>query len=237
MKKEISYREKRYKEKIDYARDRISDLEDWLYAEDIKERKTFFASEKSFQEVVECLADIFSMILSDLNLIVNDDYSNIEKLKEKKILSEENKGILCYIVGTGILENKLRGVASELDLKNKIIFVGKKKPDEIPIWMNACDVLVLPSLNEGLPNVVSEALACGKPVVATNVAGTPEILNNDVGYLVKPKDVAGLAKKISKALNKKFNKERLLKRANDFSVTDSVKKLAKIYEECLKQTD
>ena len=158
-------------------------------------------------------------------------------IRSIKILSEENKGILCYIVGTGILENKLRGVASELDLKNKIIFVGKKKPDEIPIWMNACDVLVLPSLNEGLPNVVSEALACGKPVVATNVAGTPEILNNDVGYLVKPKDVAGLAKKISKALNKKFNKERLLKRANDFSVTDSVKKLAKIYEECLKQTD
>ncbi|MBI3034799.1 DUF86 domain-containing protein [Candidatus Woesearchaeota archaeon] len=93
MKKEISDRKKRYKEKIDYARDRISDLEDWLYTEDIKERKTFFASEKSFQEVVECLADIFSMILSDLNLTLNDDYSNIEKLKEKKILSEENAGI------------------------------------------------------------------------------------------------------------------------------------------------
>jgi uncharacterized protein YutE (UPF0331/DUF86 family) len=80
----IPSRQKRYKEKIDYARDRISDLEDWLYAEDIKERKTFFASEKAFQEVMECLADIFSMILSDLNLNVNDDYSNIEKLKERK---------------------------------------------------------------------------------------------------------------------------------------------------------
>ena len=93
MKKEISYRQKRYKEKIDYARDRISDLEDWLYAEDIKERKTLFASEKALQEVVECLADIFSMILSDLGLVVNDDYSNIEKLEEKKILSEENAAI------------------------------------------------------------------------------------------------------------------------------------------------
>jgi len=93
MKKENSHRAKRYKEKIGYARDRISDLEDWLYAEDIKERKTFFASEKSFQEVVECLADIFAMIISDLNLSVNDDYSNIDKLKEKKILSEENTSV------------------------------------------------------------------------------------------------------------------------------------------------
>ncbi len=93
MKKKFSHRAKRYKEKIDYARDRISDLEDWLYAEDIKERKTFFASEKSFQEVVECLADVFSMIISDLNLSVNDDYSNIDKLKEKNILSEENASV------------------------------------------------------------------------------------------------------------------------------------------------
>ena len=93
VKKGISDRQKRYKEKIDYARDRISDLEDWNYAEEIKERKTFFASEKAFQEVVECLADILSMILSDLNLSVNDDYSNIEKLKEKNILSEENASI------------------------------------------------------------------------------------------------------------------------------------------------
>ena len=154
-----------------------------------------------------------------------------------KILSEKNNGLLCFIIGKGVLEENLKQIVSELQLNNRVIFAGKKKPHEIPIWMNACDVLVLPSLNEGLPNVVSEALACGKPVVATNVAGTPEILNNDVGYLVNPKDEEDLAKKISKALNKKFNKEKLLKRANEFSVISSVKKLAKIYKECLKQTD
>ena len=90
MPTENHHREKRYQEKIDYAKDRINDLEGWLHGEDIKERKSFFASEKAFQEVVECLADIFSMLISDLNLSVSDDYSNIEKLKEKNILSEEN---------------------------------------------------------------------------------------------------------------------------------------------------
>ena len=158
-------------------------------------------------------------------------------IKAVKILSEKDEGILCCIVGTGISENKLKNIVSELNLKNKIIFTGQKNPDELPIWMNACDVLVLPSLNEGLPNVISEVLACGKPVVATNVAGTPEILNKDVGYLVKPKDEEDLAKKIRMTLSKRFDKEKLLKRANEFSVTSSVKKLAKIYEECLNQTD
>ena len=117
MKKETTYRKKRYKEKIDYARDRISDLEDWLYAEDIKERKAFFASEKSFQEAVECLADIFSMILSDLNLSVNDDYSNIEKLKEKKILSEENASICIEANG---LRNRVVHRYNHIDEKKFI---------------------------------------------------------------------------------------------------------------------
>ena len=95
--------------------------------------------------------------------------------------------------------------------------------------MNACDIFVLPSLNEGLPVVLGEALACGKPVVATKVAGTPELVNNDVGYLVNPKDVNALAEKILLALNKKWEKEKLLKRAQEFSVTKSVRKLIKVY--------
>lgn len=110
-------RVKRYKEKIEYARERISDLEDWLYAEDIKERKSFFASEKSFQEIVECLADVFSMILSDLDLTVNDDYSNIEKLKEKGILSEEYAGICVEANG---LRNRVVHRYNHIDEKKFI---------------------------------------------------------------------------------------------------------------------
>jgi glycosyltransferase involved in cell wall biosynthesis len=154
-------------------------------------------------------------------------------IKALKILSEKNKEFLCYIVGRGVLEKSLKLMTSQLQLKNKVIFAGQKNPDEIPIWMNACDVLVLPSLNEGLPNVLSEAMACGKPVVATNVAGTPELVTKDVGLLVKPKNVNDLAKKITLALNKKWDKGKLLKRAREFSVTNSVKKLIDIYRSLL----
>jgi uncharacterized protein YutE (UPF0331/DUF86 family) len=96
MKKE---RKKRYEEKIGYARDRIADLEEWLYEESITERKSLFASEKVFQEIVEALADVFAMILSDLNFGVSDDYSNIEKLKEKKILNEDEAAIMVEANG------------------------------------------------------------------------------------------------------------------------------------------
>jgi len=133
-----------------------------------------------------------------------------------------------------MLKGELKQLTSKLELNSHVFFAGMKKPEEIPLWMNACDVLVLPSLNEGLPNVLSEAMACGKPVVATNIAGTPEIVNNDVGYLVKPKDSGDLAKKIILALNKKWDKKKLLKRAKDFSVTASVEKTVEVYNKLLK---
>ena len=71
-------------------------------------------------------------------------------------------------------------------------FPGVVHPDALPAWYRAADALVLPSLREGWPNVVLEALACGTPVLATAVWGTPEILRGcRAGLLVEP-TVAGL---------------------------------------------
>ena len=95
-------------------------------------------------------------------------------------------------------------------------------------------MLVLPSLDEGLPNVVVEALACGKPVVATNVGGIPDVVNDDVGYLVRPRDENELARKIIMALERKWDRKKLMKRARQFSVTKSAKKLMDVYKNMLK---
>lgn len=152
----------------------------------------------------------------------------------KRVLKKD-KNILCCIIGKGHLEEYLKKLTSDLGLNDYIRFLGVKTNKEVIPYMNACDLLVLPSLNEGLPVVLCEALACGKPVVATRVAGTPELVNNDVGYLVKPKDVNDLTEKIVLALNKKWEKEKLLKRAREFSVTVSVKKLMKVYKSFLRR--
>lgn len=105
-----------------------------------------------------------------------------------RILSEKRKDILCVLVGEGNQEQKLKDLVYEYDLKDNIIFVGSVSPSRVPLYMNAADVFVLPSLSEGKPNVVAEAMACGVPVVATAVAGTNELLRDGVnGYSVQSK--------------------------------------------------
>jgi len=67
--------------------------------------------------------------------------------------------------------------------------------------MAAADLVTLPSYMEGCPNVVLEALACGRPVVATNVGGIPEILSEECGRLVPPRDARSLAMALAEVLD------------------------------------
>jgi teichuronic acid biosynthesis glycosyltransferase TuaC len=73
--------------------------------------------------------------------------------------------------------------------------------DDVAVWMAAADLVTLPSYMEGCPNVVLEALACGRPVVATNVGGIPEIMNDECGRLVPARDSAALASALVSVLD------------------------------------
>jgi teichuronic acid biosynthesis glycosyltransferase TuaC len=77
--------------------------------------------------------------------------------------------------------------------------------DDVAVWMTAADLVTLPSYMEGCPNVVLEALACGRPVVATQVGGIPEILNDACGELVPPRDSAALAQALSSVLDRNWD--------------------------------
>lgn len=95
--------------------------------------------------------------------------------------------------------------------------VGARPHDEIPLWMNACDVLCLPSINEGLPNVVLEAMACGLPVVASRVGGVPEVVRDGFnGFLVPPSDPTALAEALRRALVAKWNREPICASVSQF---------------------
>ncbi len=105
------------------------------------------------------------------------------------------------IVGDGDQKAKLINLVKKLNLENKVHFLGYKPSNTILPYI---DVLALPSLSEGLPHSVLEAIACKKPVVATSVGYLPNLLKN---YLVKPKDVDELARVLESALhNKKLEK-------------------------------
>jgi glycosyltransferase involved in cell wall biosynthesis len=75
------------------------------------------------------------------------------------------------------------------------------KPDDVALWMAAANLVTLPSYMEGCPNVVLEALACGRPVVATCVGGIPEIMSDSCGRLIPPRDATALAQALDAVLS------------------------------------
>jgi glycosyltransferase involved in cell wall biosynthesis len=81
--------------------------------------------------------------------------------------------------------------------------------DEVAVWMAAADLVTLPSYMEGCPNVVLEALASGRPVVATNVGGIPEILSDECGRLVPPRDAGALTQALASVLDTNWNAEAI----------------------------
>jgi len=111
-----------------------------------------------------------------------------------------------YLVGSGDMQARLKRRVGALGLSSYVHFVGNCKHDDVLLWMNAADVLCVPSRSEGLPNVVLEALACGTPVVASAVGGVPEVVREMSGLLVPPDDPRALAEALRQALKRHWDR-------------------------------
>lgn len=114
-------------------------------------------------------------------------------------LRQRENGARLVLVGDGAGLEACQNLARELG-GDAVSFVGAQPHDQIPTWLAACDLLALPSWNEGMPNVVLEALASGRRVVATRVGGIPEVVSDELGILVPPRDVPALAQALETAL-------------------------------------
>lgn len=99
------------------------------------------------------------------------------------------------IIGKGSLLEFLRKLISKMGIAENVKFIGEVDHERIPIWLNASDLFCLPSIREGMPNVILEALACKKPLVSTRVGAIPDLLQEDDFYkLIKinsPKELCG----------------------------------------------
>jgi L-malate glycosyltransferase len=103
------------------------------------------------------------------------------------------------LIGDGAERSRLEALTQELSLSNTVLFLGRRK--DVPDILACCELFVLPSWAEGLPNSVLEAMAAGLPVVATRVGGTAEIVEDGVdGLLVPPKEPQALAHAILRIL-------------------------------------
>ncbi|MFQ5905790.1 MAG: glycosyltransferase family 4 protein [bacterium] len=120
----------------------------------------------------------------------------------KKVASADPLVTLC-LVGNGPLRSKLEALTCELGLSSHIAFIGEKPRSELPRMYAWCDAVVMPSLSEGLPMVLLEAMAVGRPVVASSVGGIPELVKHgETGHLVSPGSVDELADGIIQLLER-----------------------------------
>jgi glycosyltransferase involved in cell wall biosynthesis len=109
------------------------------------------------------------------------------------------------LVGDGVMRAELEAMVSGSGWSGRVHMPGGATPAQVAEWIGACDVLTLPSWSEGYPNVVVEAIACGRPVVATAVGGTGEIVDSGSGILVPPRDAQALTDALGEALRRDWD--------------------------------
>lgn len=154
---------------------------------------------------------------------------------------KEQRNVRFLVIGEGELHDQLLHQAKENKIESYVSFLGKKPLEEVAEYMSAADLLVLPSLYEGMPNVVMEAFASGLPVIATDVCGTAELVKNKVnGLLVKAGDVQGLSRSLTTVLENKKLAGKLSKNALEtikkqrLTWEKSAELHIKLYEEVLR---
>ncbi len=145
----------------------------------------------------------------------------------------------CIIAGDGPMSESLQKLAAELGLEESCIFTGYR--DDVPSLLSVMDVFVLTSTVEGLPTSLLEAMAMGKPVVATRVGGVPEIVEDgNSGILIEPGDEKRIAEAIITLL-----KDRDMRRCmgmagrervkNNFDLNLTTKRIEELYLKALSE--
>lgn len=133
-------------------------------------------------------------------------------------------------VGDGNMASQLQTIINEHQLHAKVKLEGVKRHDELPNIITNATLLVLPSYNEGVPNVVLEAMACGTPVVVTRVGGIPEVVTSDTGIIANEITASCIAQCLQQALEKKWDPLTIRTHAEKFSWTKNTQELISMLE-------
>jgi len=138
---------------------------------------------------------------------------------------------LMIVIGDGPLKGKLEVMCESYNIKDKFILKGSIPHNEIYKWLNAADFFCLPSQREGCPVVIHEALACGVPVVATNVGAIPDLIKSEeYGLLCRPSDAQELSKMIARSIVKSWNRECIAQYGRKFTWQSVAQDIVKVFE-------
>ena len=143
------------------------------------------------------------------------------------------------LIGDGVMRARIQDAVREAGLTERFEFVGAVK--NVPLILQSIDVVVSPSDTEGLPNAVLEAMAAGKPVVATDTGGTRELVSEGVtGYLVPVGDARMMANRmsdlyLSPAMQKSMGGKARRKVEESFTVEQIARQFGQLYNELIER--
>jgi teichuronic acid biosynthesis glycosyltransferase TuaC len=116
-------------------------------------------------------------------------------------------------------------------LGDRVMMVGTRPHDEVALWLSAADLFTLPSWNEGTPNVVLEALACGIRVVASDVGGIPDVLDRpELGEMVPAKNAEALAEALRRGLSQPYDRAEIAAMSGCISWEQSAQQLREVLQ-------
>ncbi len=137
-------------------------------------------------------------------------------IESAKDLSRRFPSVVWLFVGDGNLSDNYKQQVRQLGLADRIDFTGLLPPSQIPLAIQSSDILVHCSLREGLARTLPQAMLCGKPAISFDVDGAREVVNENTGRLVEPKNVRQLTQACAELIESKDLRERLGKAGREF---------------------
>jgi teichuronic acid biosynthesis glycosyltransferase TuaC len=130
------------------------------------------------------------------------------------VVAQKFPGAHLYLIGEGSFRAELEELAKSLKIRDRVSLVGNQPNEQLYLWFGAADVSCLVSSREGWPNVLQESLACGTPVIATNLWGAPEVItSSELGLLVDQNSQA-IASALETALTKRWDRRAIAAHAH-----------------------
>ncbi len=129
----------------------------------------------------------------------------------------ELPGTHLALVGTGVDRSDLESLAHELNLSQRVHFLGSLDHGELPMVLSAADVTVMPSSSEGLANAWVESLACGTPLVITDAGGAKELVTTPEAGRIVPRDEKAIALAVRDVSNAGYSPDSVARTVANFS--------------------
>lgn len=139
----------------------------------------------------------------------------------------------CVVIGDGADRAAMEKLVQQSGLAGRVRILGRLPHEQIGLWMTVCDLLLLPSHAEGVPNVVLEAMACGRPVVASALPGIREVTPEYAGITAPAQQPQAFSAAISEALDRNWDADRIRQHAEKFSWQDNVDRLEALLQKAV----